>query len=136
MIAHGKTIISEDLFEAHFVCDLSKCKGACCVEGDAGAPLEDKEVALLDKEFANIKPYLRPEGIKVIEEIGTSVIDDYDGEPVTPLVNDKECAYVVFDEKGTTLCGSLERRENRISKTSFLSFVPHSCSKLLFLRGS
>jgi hypothetical protein len=105
MIAHGKTIISEDLFEAHFVCDLTKCKGACCVEGDAGAPLDADEVKILDQEFSNIKPFLRKEGIKVIEEMGTSVIDDYDGEPVTPLVNEKECAYVVFDDKGTTLCG-------------------------------
>lgn len=105
MIAHGKTIISEDLLAEQFVCDLTKCKGACCVEGDAGAPLTKEEVSLLQEEYPKIKSLLRPEGRAVIAEVGTSVIDDYDNEPVTPLVNNKECAYVVFDEKGTTLCG-------------------------------
>lgn len=105
MIAHGKTVISQDIFEAHFVCDLTKCKGACCVEGDSGAPLDKEEVLILEKEYEKIKPFLRAEGIKAIAEQGTSTIDEHDGELVTPLVNDKECAYVVFDNKGTTLCG-------------------------------
>ena len=105
MISIGETLISEDLFEKQFVCDLTACKGACCVEGDAGAPLDAQEVAILQREYPKIKDYLRPEGIKAIEEQGTHVIDELDGEPVTPLVNDAECAYVVFDEKGTTLCG-------------------------------
>jgi len=105
MIAHGKTVISEDIFEAHFVCDLSKCKGACCVEGDSGAPLNKDEVLVLEEEYKKIAPFLRKEGIAAIAEQGTSTIDEHDGELVTPLVNDKECAYVVFDDKGTTLCG-------------------------------
>ena len=105
MISIGETLISEDLFEKQFVCDLTACKGACCVEGDAGAPLDAEEVAILQKEYPKIKDYLRPKGIAAIEEQGTHVIDELDGEPVTPLVNDAECAYVVFDEKGTTLCG-------------------------------
>lgn len=105
MIAHGKTVISQDIFEAHFVCDLTKCKGACCVEGDSGAPLDKEEVLILEKEYEKIKPFLRAEGIKAIAEQGTSTIDEHDGELVTPLVNDKECAYVVFDNKGATLCG-------------------------------
>lgn len=105
MISIGDTLISEDILEKKFVCDLTACKGACCVEGDAGAPLEPEEVKILADEYEKVKPYLRPEGIKAIEEQGTHVIDELDGEPVTPLVNDAECAYVVFDENGTTLCG-------------------------------
>ncbi len=105
MISIGKTLVSEDLLEKQFVCDLTQCKGACCVEGDAGAPLEQEEVAILAEEYPKIKDYLRPEGIAAIEAQGTHVIDESDGEPVTPLVNGAECAYVVFDEKGTTLCG-------------------------------
>jgi hypothetical protein len=105
MIAHGKTVISQDIFEAHFVCDLNKCKGACCVEGDSGAPLDKEEVLILEKEYSKIEPFLRKEGIAVIAEQGTSTIDEHDGELVTPLVNNRECAYVVFDDKGTTLCG-------------------------------
>ncbi|MDZ7848189.1 MAG: DUF3109 family protein [Owenweeksia sp.] len=88
------------------LCDLSKCKGACCVEGDAGAPLEKAEVQILASIFKDLKPYLRPEGIAAIVEQGTSVIDETDGEPVTPLVNGQECAYVTFDKNGTTKCGS------------------------------
>ncbi len=105
MISIGDTLISEDILEKQFVCDLSACKGACCVEGDAGAPLEAEEVKILADEYEKVKSFLRPEGIKAIEEQGTHVIDELDGEPVTPLVNDAECAYVVFDENGTTLCG-------------------------------
>lgn len=105
MIAIDKTLISEDILEKEFVCDLTKCKGACCVEGDAGAPLEDDEVLKLEEIFEDVKPYLRKEGVAAIEAQGTSVQDPLDGEWVTPLVNGAECAYVIFDEKGTTKCG-------------------------------
>jgi hypothetical protein len=105
MIAIDETLISEDLLEKQFVCDLTRCKGACCVEGDAGAPLEHSETITLETEYEAIKPFLRKEGIAAIEAEGTSVIDPADDEPVTPLVNDAECAYVIFDESGTTKCG-------------------------------
>lgn len=104
MIEHGKTIISQDLLEKDFVCNLSACKGACCVEGDAGAPLENDEVEKLAEIYPRVKPFLREEGVKAIEKQGTS-IKDWDGEMVTPLVNGKECAYVIYDEKGITKCG-------------------------------
>lgn len=103
MFQVGNTIISRDVLEEYFLCDLKACKGACCVEGDAGAPLEESETKLLDDLFDKIKPYLRPEGIQAIEEQGTSVLD-VDGDYVTPLVKGKECAYVVF-ENGITKCG-------------------------------
>lgn len=105
MIAVGEALISEDILEKEFVCDLSKCKGACCVEGDAGAPLELAEVTRLEEIYDDVKPFLRPEGVRAIEELGTSVQDPSDGEWVTPLVNGAECAYVIFDEKGVTKCG-------------------------------
>lgn len=104
MIAIQNTLVSEDLLDKHFVCDLSKCKGACCVEGDAGAPLEDEEIAMLEEVYEEVKPFLRKEGVKAIEEQGTSIKDERDGEWVTPLVNNAECAYVIF-ENGTTKCG-------------------------------
>jgi hypothetical protein len=74
------------------------------VEGDSGAPVEEAEAKILEEIFLKVKPFLRPEGIKAIEEQGTSVTD-WDGELVTPLVKGKECAYVIFDEKGITKCG-------------------------------
>jgi len=104
MIQLGDTLLSEDILEKEFVCNLSKCKGACCVEGDAGAPLEDDEAKILERIFGDLKPYLRKEGIQSIKENGTWIVGD-DGEKETPLVAGKECAYVVFDEQGITKCG-------------------------------
>ena len=104
MIQLGKTIISEEILEKQFVCDLTKCKGACCVEGDAGAPLEAAEVKKLEEIFEDVKPFLRPAGIKAIEKQGTSV-RGLDLEMETTLVEGKECAYVIFDQSGTTKCG-------------------------------
>lgn len=105
MIQIDDKLISEDIFEKNFVCNLTRCKGACCVDGDTGAPLDEDELSILDDIFPKIKKYLRPEGVKAIEDQGTWIIDDYDGGYVTTLVNDSECAYVIFDEKGITKCG-------------------------------
>ena len=99
-----KTLISEEIIENDFVCNLNACKGACCVDGQSGAPLEDEETSILDAIFEQVKPFLRPEGVSVIEEQGTFVKGD-DGEWETPLVNNSECAYVIFSSDGITKCG-------------------------------
>jgi hypothetical protein len=103
MFQIGKTIISEELLEEEFVCNLSACKGACCVDGDAGAPLTAEETKILEEIYPHVKPLLRKEGIEVIEQQGTWVTGS-DNEPETPLIEGKECAYVIFDGK-TALCG-------------------------------
>ena len=103
MIQIDDKLISEDLFSEEFVCNLAKCKGICCVEGDAGAPLDEDETKILDEIYPKIKSYLRSEGIQAIEEQGTYTLD-FEGDLVTPLVNNAECAYVIFDEKGYTKC--------------------------------
>lgn len=103
MFQIGKTIVSDDVLEKEFVCNLTACKGQCCVDGDAGAPLDKEETAILEEIYPVIKPYLRPEGIASIEESGAWVIGE-DGDYETPLVNNKECAYVIFDG-ATALCG-------------------------------
>lgn len=103
MIQIDDKLISEDLFSEEFVCNLAKCKGICCVEGDAGAPLDEDETKILDEIYPKIKSYLRPEGIQAIEEQGIYTLD-FEGDLVTPLVNNAECAYVIFDEKGYTKC--------------------------------
>lgn len=100
----GNTLVSEDILKEEFVCNISKCKGQCCVDGDAGAPLEEEEINILKNIYSEVKPYLRKEGIDAIEKQGEYVVD-YDGEYVTPLVKGKECAYVIFDENGITKCG-------------------------------
>lgn len=104
MFQLGKTIVSEDLIEKDFVCNISKCKGICCVEGEAGAPLDKEETQILEEIYPKIKKYLRPEGVQSIEENGTSIVSSF-GELETPLVNGSECAYVVFDNNNVAQCG-------------------------------
>lgn len=105
MIQIDDKLISEDIFSEEFVCNLTKCKGACCVEGDVGAPLESDERQILDEIFPKIRPFLTPEGIEAIEQQGTWTTDPMDGDFVTPMVEDRECAYVTYDDKGITKCG-------------------------------
>lgn len=104
MIQFENTLLSDDIFEKRFVCDLDSCKGICCVEGESGAPLEKEELKILDNIFEDIKPYLRNEGIKAIEKQGKYIVDS-DNEMVTPLVNSKECAYAIFEKNGMAACG-------------------------------
>ncbi len=104
MFQLGNTLISEDILEQDFVCNLQACKGACCVEGEAGAPLEDSETATLDNIYEQVKPFLRPEGVAAIESQGT-FIKGKDGEWETPLVENKECAYTIFSPQGIAKCG-------------------------------
>lgn len=103
MLQINDKIVSLSLLEEKFVCDLNICKGACCVQGDAGAPLLNEETALLRDIFPAIKPYLRPESVEAITVSGTHVVDRNDDEPVTPLLNDKECVYAFF-ENGIARC--------------------------------
>ena len=103
MFQLGKTIVSEDIIENDFVCNLSACKGACCIDGDAGAPLEEDETKILEDIYPKVKPFLRKEGIASIEEQGTFITTE-DGEFETPLIDGADCAYVIFDKKGTALC--------------------------------
>lgn len=111
MFQLGKTIVSEEILKNDFVCNLSACKGACCVKGDAGAPLEPQEIEILKEIYPKIKPFLRPEGIKAIEEQGTHITNAF-GEHETPLVDGNECAYVTFNNQGIALCG-IEEVQNK-----------------------
>lgn len=106
-----KTIVSEEILQREFVCNLSACKGACCVDGEAGAPLEDKELELLKKGFESVKGFLRKEGLEAIEKQGLYTTNEL-GEHETPLIEGKDCAYVIYDEKGKALCG-IEEAHNQ-----------------------
>ena len=99
----GNVLISSDLITERFCCDLDACKGACCVEGDAGAPVEDEEVEILERIYHKVAPYLSEQGRQAIEAQGTAIRGS-DGEWETPLINGGECAYVVRNEKGWALC--------------------------------
>ncbi|MFT6243504.1 MAG: hypothetical protein ACJA0U_001955 [Salibacteraceae bacterium] len=122
LVEIGDKIVSTQIFEKKFVCDLAACKGACCIEGDAGAPLTIQEVSILEDDLEAIKPYMREEGLKAIEEQGVFYMDQ-DNEPVTTLVNDAECAFVFFDEQRITKC-SIEQAHKE-GKTDFKK--PISC---------
>lgn len=104
MIAIDNTLVSDELFSRKFVCDLNACKGACCVEGDAGAPLEMEEIGIMEDELENIIPFLTPKGVETIRQTGVFTVDA-DGDYVTPLNNGAECAFTIFDEKGIAKCG-------------------------------
>jgi hypothetical protein len=102
----GQTLVSDDLKQTYFTCNLSACQGDCCVEGDAGAPLEESEISILEDYIEEVKPHMNPEGLKVVEKYG--VFDyDADGDYVTPLVNDRQCAFV-YRENGINFC-SIEK---------------------------
>jgi hypothetical protein len=105
MVQIDDKIVSLDIFEQYFTCDLSKCRGICCVLGDSGAPMEDEEKKLIEKYIDKIKPHITPDGVSAIERYGVATLD-FDTELVTPLVGEgEECAYSCFSDNGVCLCG-------------------------------
>ena len=104
MFQLGKTIVSEEIIENEFVCNLSACKGACCVDGEAGAPLEEDELKILMDIYPKVKPFLTEQGIQAIENQGLYIT--VKGEYETPLIpSDDSCVYINYDEKGIAKCG-------------------------------
>lgn len=96
MIEIDDKILSIDLFEKHFVCDIANCFGECCIEGDSGAPLTLEEVEEVKKSFQIVKKYLEPKYLQIIENEGLFIIDE-DGDHVTPCYKNNECVYTVFE---------------------------------------
>ncbi|MBL7777898.1 MAG: DUF3109 family protein [Chitinophagales bacterium] len=106
MIVIDDKIVSDDVVEQKFVCDLNACKGECCIAGDFGAPLDESELPFLDEVYEKVKPYLTPEGIKTIEEQGKYVHVKENKEWCTPLMKDQGgCAWLNYDENGVVICG-------------------------------
>ena len=121
MLRIGDIIFSRDILERKFRCDLPKCFGNCCRYGDSGAPLLKEEARMLEDILPVVKPYLRQEGIAVIEKEGTS-IRDFENDLVTPLIENAECAYTILHEN-VFLCGIEKAWQDR--KISFRK--PLSC---------
>ena len=103
MIQIDNTLISFDIFEKHFLCNLAECKGVCCVEGDSGAPLTNEEALLIEELYPVFIKYLSEENKKEVEKQGTSVVDR-DGDLVTPIRDNRECVFTFIDENGITKC--------------------------------
>lgn len=104
MIAIDNKLVSDEIVQKQFVCNLDKCKGGCCEDGDAGAPLETNELNELINNYEKVKPYLTAAGIKSIEKNGKYLYDDEFGW-VTPTIKGEMCAYGFKDEKGIIKCG-------------------------------
>lgn len=121
MIEIEGKIVSSQIFDRKFVCNLKACKGICCVEGDSGAPLDDEEIKLMSIVFEEAKSCMDAEGIRAIEKQGAWIRDE-DGDAVTPLVDGRQCAYVIFED-GIASCAIEKAWKNGL--TSFRK--PISC---------
>ncbi|MCB9245429.1 MAG: DUF3109 family protein [Flavobacteriales bacterium] len=104
MIILEQTLISEDLIERKFCCDLNACKGACCIEGDRGAPLEQAELDIIQENLTAILPYLSPESVEMIDRAGFYELDD-ENDLVTNCLPDGKCVFVTVGEQGHLTCG-------------------------------
>jgi len=122
MIQIGDTLISLDIIERAFICDIGRCKGACCIEGDSGAPLEEEEHQLLKTLLPEIWDDLLPDAQELIEKQGIAYIDP-DGDLVTSIKNGKDCVFTGYDNDGTCIC-AIEKayHEGRINY-----YKPISC---------
>ncbi|MBL7790204.1 MAG: DUF3109 family protein [Chitinophagales bacterium] len=105
MLVVDNLLVSEEVFEKQFVCNLSKCKGACCVAGDSGAPLTKEEVKTLELEYENYKDYITEEGKASIAKNGFTEFDPEDKKNKTVLIKSGPCAYINYEKNGTAICG-------------------------------
>lgn len=122
MLIVQNTIVSDDIVDCCFACDLACCKGQCCVEGDCGAPLEKEEIPVLERILPEVLPYMTEAGRAVVDKTGVWTYDNA-WEPCTPLVNNRECAYVVWGDNGTAYCAV--EQAYRDGKVDFMK--PVSC---------
>lgn len=121
MLQIQHTLVSLDLVEKYFVCDLDACLGACCIEGDAGAPLREEEVEPIRQVLDTIKPDLLPRAVDAIDSEGICYTDA-DGDLVTQIVDGRDCVFTCYAPGGKCLC-ALEKaqREGRISDVKPIS---------------
>ena len=122
MFQIGDAIVASDIIEENFLCDLSACMGECCVEGDAGAPLEEDEVKIIEDLLSEVWDDLSPAAQAVIKEHGVAY-RDHDGAMVTSIVNGKDCVFTYYDEKG--ICKCAIEKAYRVGRTNF--YKPISC---------
>jgi hypothetical protein len=122
MIQIDDVVVSLDVLQEKFLCDLGACKGECCIEGDAGAPVEQDEVAKLEEVLPIIREDLSPEARAVIDKQGVVYVDE-EGDLVTSIVNGKDCVFTYYDEKGTCFCAI--EKAYRAGKVDF--YKPVSC---------
>lgn len=118
----GEVMVADAVLERKFVCQLDKCKGQCCVDGDAGAPLETEEIEIIQSELENIKPFMDQEGLKYLQENGFWE-KDAEGDLTTVCRPAGECVFVFYNQNGYATCAIEEAWNQR--KTNFRK--PISC---------
>ena len=123
MLQIKDTLVSLDLIEQFFCCDLDACKGACCIEGDAGAPVTPEEIAHLEEVLEEIRPELDPEALAVIDAQGVAYTDE-EGDLVTSIVRGKDCVFTCYDAAGCCFCAT--ERAHRQGRTKWCK--PISCA--------
>jgi hypothetical protein len=104
MLIVGNAIVSEEVLTRKFRCAIESCKGACCVQGDAGAPLENEEIEIIQNELESVKPFMSESGLTLLSQRGFSETDSFDGEAVTVCEPTGECVFVVYDSSGIAGC--------------------------------
>ncbi len=132
MIQIDQTLISDDVKEQFFVCDLDRCKGACCVEGDLGAPLEQDELADMEEVIEYVLPYLSDDAKKALQEQGAYLLDD-EGDFSTTTIDNKECAFAFYDERKILKCSieqALRDGKTTIQKPISCHLYPIRIAKL------
>ena len=126
-IIGNNTLVSLDVIEKEFCCDLETCHGCCCIEGDAGCPITDEELKTIEKILPELLPQMTKEAREVVEQQGLSYLDP-SGEQVMSIVNGKACVFARTDHNGWCYCLIEKRAKSQESgvKTSFTK--PISCA--------
>lgn len=128
MIVVKNSIVSDDVADQRFCCDCTVCRGACCVDGDSGAPLLEEEVPILEAILPEVSPYMTAEGIATVERQGVAVRDK-DGDLGTPLIAGGACAYITYDGD-LALCAiekAFRANNSQFSISNFQFPKPVSC---------
>lgn len=132
MLIHKNTIISQDVINEAFVCDLSRCKGICCVEGEYGAPLENDEIPVIQNDLENIIPFMDKAAVNEVEKRGFYEVDP-DGEKVTNCIDKKACVFAVKENDGIYKCAIEQAHNNgksRLKKPVSCHLYPVRLSKV------
>ncbi|HIW87316.1 MAG TPA: DUF3109 family protein [Candidatus Onthomorpha intestinigallinarum] len=121
MMVVGNCLVSQDIGTVCFRCDLKRCGGLCCVEGDAGAPLEEDEIGKIESILPKVEPFMEERAVEIVRDEGFWTRDE-EGTLCTNIIEQRECVFVCYED-GKALC-ALEKAF-RAGCTDFVK--PISC---------
>lgn len=123
------TLVSLDVLEKEFCCDLDTCRGCCCIEGDAGCPVTDEELQIIEQMLPELLPHMTPEAKAVVEQQGLSYLDP-SGERVLSIVNGKDCIFARTDHNGWCYCLIEKRAKSDFTKPISCHLYPIRLTKV------